>query len=57
MNEKHTELMRSLVAAQAALWDVIDNPGAKGAEMMLNIIVSRVARLAVDVTGTVHNQN
>ena len=44
MNAKQAELMRCLTAAQAALWDVIDNP-TPGTEMMLGIMTVRVARL------------
>lgn len=51
VREKHLELMRGLTAAQAALWDVIDNPDAKGSQMMLSVMVKRCARLSQEITG------
>lgn len=52
MEQKHAELMRSLVAAQAALWDVVDAPNDTGPKIMLAVIVARVTRLSNEITGT-----
>jgi hypothetical protein len=49
VSEKFLELMRTLTAAQAALWDVIDNPDAPGPRTMLGIMSARVARLGADI--------
>lgn len=57
MDEKQMELMRALTAAQAALWDVVDNPTA-GAQMMLGIMTTRCARLGAGlITRTPKKEN
>lgn len=47
--DKMLELMRALTAAQAALWDVIDEPDKPGAQMMLGIMTTRCARLGAEL--------
>lgn len=45
MSEEQKEIMRALVAAQAALLEVVDNPGAPGAEIMLQTTLGAAHRL------------
>lgn len=47
--EKMLELMRTLTAAQAALWDVIDEPDNSGKQMLLGIMTTRCARLGAEL--------
>jgi selenophosphate synthase len=57
MNEKELELMRSLVAAQAALWDVIDDPEIPSTRAILAIVTARIARLSYEITQLIHQEN
>lgn len=53
MTQREGELMRGLVAAQAALWDVIDaprGPGAMAARTMLGILMARTMELTEEIT-------
>jgi len=50
MTNKQLELMRRLSAAQVALWEVIDNPDAKGARQMLEIVMAGATRMALEIT-------
>lgn len=54
---KQIELMRSLTAMQAALWDVVDNPEAEGARRMLAVMHMTVTRLTNEVVGQLRGAN
>ena len=48
--DKKIELMRRLSAAQVALWTLIDEPDAKGARQMLEIVMAGATRMALEIT-------
>ncbi len=51
IDERHIELMRRLTAAQAALWDVVDDPDAVGARQMFGVMMASASRLTRELLG------